>query len=89
MVQGAIARVFSERFGTGPLATRQITDSTALPTGNSLYDQNKEIIIEMYNDCQGNVSLTAEKLRAAGVRCSRRWLAIYADRWGLREKKKE
>ena len=87
--QEAIAQVFSERFGGGPLAARQVKDSMAPPPGNSVYDQNKEIIVEMYNACHGNISLTTEKLRAAGVRCSRRWLAIYADRWGLRNKEKE
>ena len=84
----AIAQVFSERFGGGPLAARQVNDGAVQPAGNSVYDQNKEIIVEMYTACHGNISLTTEKLRAAGVRCSRRWLAVYVDRWGLREKRK-
>ncbi len=89
----AVAEIFYDRFGPRPAsrppqAARQDTaGDTAPPTTNSSYEKNKAVIVAAYNECGGNITRTFELLRSRGVKCSRRWLAIFADEWGLREKK--
>jgi len=83
----AIVETFSERYGETEMATRY-SDIPPPAKKNSHYEQNKDIIIDAYRECGGNVSRTVDLLQSRGIRCTKRWLAVYADEWGLREKKK-
>ncbi len=79
----AVTTVFAERFGGGPVAGRQ-TGTGKDAASASRYEQNKDIIIAAYRECGGNLSATVRVLRSKGLRCSRRWLAVFTERWGLR-----
>ncbi len=52
--------------------------------GQSIYEQNKASIIAEYKNREGNVAATERILRSRGIPCSRRWLAIYLQKWGER-----
>jgi len=79
----AVNTVFAERFGNGPVAKRQSRTSN-MPESSSHYEKNKDLIISIYRECGGNIAATERRLLAQGVTCSRGWLAVYAERWGLR-----
>ncbi len=53
----------------------------------SEYNKNKNLIIDVFHKCHGNIAATARCLQAEGIRCSERWLSEYLDRWGIRPKK--
>lgn len=50
----------------------------------SVYDRHREEIIEIYDEVGGNLSKLQEMLTERGISSSRRWLAIYLERWGVR-----
>lgn len=52
--------------------------------GSSHYESHKEAIVEAYVQCNGNLSATERLLRSRGIRCTRRWIGIFAAKWGLR-----
>lgn len=74
--------IFQERFGDGPVARRQTGGSEA--SDRSSYERNKEAILVAFRECDGNLSATERLLRDRGVRTSRRWLAVFLDRWSAR-----
>ncbi len=79
----AITTIFTEQFGHGQVARRYAKENE--PSSNaSRYEKNKEIIIAAYKQNRGNLSSTERLLRSRGIRCSRRWLAIWVKRWGVR-----
>jgi DNA-binding NtrC family response regulator len=87
-IKEAITESFYDRFGQTVVTARHTESFAPKPRRNSAYEQNKDVIIAAYNECRGNITMTADLLRSRGVRCSRRWLAVFADEWGLRTKKK-
>jgi DNA-binding NtrC family response regulator len=78
----ALTSVFSERFGNGSVAKRYINSGDS--DGDSHYQQNKQLIVETYLTCGENLSKTERMLREQGVPATRRWLADYLKRWGVR-----
>ncbi len=96
--KSAVATVFAERFGSGPVALRHQkvvpADREEPPpiepvkedatTTASHYDIYREQIESAYHQCNGNLAATERMLRSAGIRCTRRWLGIYLKKWGLR-----
>ncbi len=78
----AITTIFSERFSDGPVVQRYLSDSDA-QVGSSQYEQNKEFIIAAYRECGGNLSATERLLRKRRIRCTRRWLAVYIEKWNV------
>ncbi len=95
----AVAVVFQQRFGNGPVATRHATNKTSQPAtpmgdvdtpaaGNgdvgSHYEVYRKQIEIAFEQCRGNLTATERMLRSSGIRCSRRWLGIYTKKWGLR-----
>ncbi|MCP4603518.1 MAG: FHA domain-containing protein [Proteobacteria bacterium] len=99
---GAVDKVFQERFASSPIANRyrdrpdnntclpdEKQDSKKVPKQESHYEQHKEIIIEIFTKCQGNLAATERMLHERGIPSSRRWLTAYIDRWGLPRKKKK
>jgi MoxR-like ATPase len=83
----ALVTVFSERFAEGKVAERY---SATGHDGRSAshYEQHREIITAVFLECRGNLSAMERALNDRGIRCTRRWLGIFADKWGLREQKK-
>ena len=93
----AIHQVFASRFDKAPASRNRpaapivpnnsILDSSVYESspGISAYEQNKTLIISTYKDREENISATMRVLRAHGISCSRRWLAAYLEKWGVKK----
>lgn len=81
----AVTSVFCERFelsqsgGSSPRSAMASVEQK----GDSHYDKYKESIVSAFHATKGNFSAMERTLRNEGISCSRRWLKIYADKWGL------
>lgn len=53
----------------------------------SHYEQYKPLVLSAFKQAKGNVSATKRILNAKGIHCSRRWLDIYLDRWGVERRR--
>lgn len=82
----ALMTVFSDRFKNGKVAERYELESKD-NRSTSNYEQNREIITAVFLECRGNLSAMERTLHQRGIKCTRRWLGIFADKWGLREPK--
>lgn len=78
----AVTEVFGKRFGDGPVARRH---GKSKDDGSSRYEANKELIIAAYRESNKNLTATERMLKERGLRCSRRWLAVFLERWGVRD----
>jgi hypothetical protein len=58
-------------------------DSSSL----SLYERHKAEIVAAYRELEGSLSRLKETLRARGSPCTRRWLAEFLEKWGVRRKR--
>lgn len=61
-------------------------DHVAAESGSmsvSHYERNKAVILHILNQTEYNVSQTIRMLNQSGIRCSRRWLDIYLEKWGI------
>lgn len=67
----------SQNWNAGKAAHREAVSQ-------STYEENKATILAAYEEVGGNLSRMVNRLGEQGIDCSRRWLAIYLDRWGLR-----
>ncbi len=78
----AIVEVLGARLNDSPAALRGtgVNEDAA----DSKYDRNKAAIIEAYRVCKGNISLTEARLKTLGISCSRRWLSVFLERWGVK-----
>jgi DNA-binding NtrC family response regulator len=56
----------------------------AAPTPRSRYVRHRAEIVAVYHEVDENLTRLEEVLRARGIRCTRRWLAVYLDKWGVR-----
>jgi DNA-binding NtrC family response regulator len=54
------------------------------PEGTSSYDRHRPEILAVYAEVGGNLSRMEAMLKERGVPCTRRWLAHFLDRWGVR-----
>lgn len=79
----AIQDVFGERFSGSLVVTR---NSGGQNEGAAHYVYNKEYIIAAYYECHTNISAAERVLKSRGFQCSRRWLAYYLERWGVKSK---
>ena len=75
----AVQDIFGEQFGASPVALRQGSDE---PKSRSRYENNKDLILNTYAECNRNTSATVERLEILGVRCSPRWLSVFLEKWG-------
>ncbi len=84
--KSTVVQLFSERFAAGPVARRYQASQKSQPPNksNSNYEANKSLIIEIFRQCEGSITATKKVLDERGVACSRRWLSIFLDRWGVR-----
>ena len=81
--EDAVRTVFSERFHDGAVAGRyRVQGKEGEP--HSHYEQNRELITAVFRECRGNLSQMERVLNQRGIKCTRRWLGVYAGRWGLR-----
>jgi DNA-binding NtrC family response regulator len=79
----------SRSLGKQPRGAARSPDSTGAgsSSGSSLYEQNKELIVELLDECDGNLAAAERALKARGFTCSRKSLRHYADLWGIRRKR--
>ncbi|MDJ0765787.1 MAG: sigma 54-interacting transcriptional regulator [Myxococcota bacterium] len=88
--EAAVAAAFSERFANGPVARRYLEENKengeASPASH--YEQNRALIVDAFKKCQGSITATHRMLEQQGIACSRRWLSIFLDRWGVRKARK-
>ncbi len=82
----ALVTVFSNRFSNGQVAKRYESEGKD-NRSTSHYEQNRDIITAVFLECRGNLSAMERALNERGIKCTRRWLGIFADKWGLRESK--
>jgi transcriptional regulator with AAA-type ATPase domain len=75
-LDGAVPAVVSD--------AREADDDSSSP---SLYERRKAEIVAAYRELDGSLSRLEETLRARGIPCTRRWLAEYLERWGVRRKR--
>lgn len=94
-VESAVSSIFAARFAKNQVALRR-TGASSLPPksentdtaeSNSHYERHRDIILSAYRECEGNVSAAERLLRHQGFRCSRRWLGVFLEKWGIRENK--
>ncbi len=96
----AVSAVFVERYPTAkkpgiyrtqemypiplPAANEATIEETDDAGASSTYEKFKDVIIATYRDREENISATMRVLNARGIPCSRRWLAVYLQKWGLK-----
>ena len=76
----AVADVFGERFQGGPVVRRTLGSQKEAPT--SRYLRHKTLIIDTFRACNANTAATERALKEKGFSCSRRWLSIFLEDWG-------
>jgi DNA-binding NtrC family response regulator len=76
----AVRRVFGDRLAGSPVARR------AGPSGpaESHYEAHRHQIVAAFEAAGGKLGATERALEGQGLHFSRRWLAEYLRRWGLR-----
>ncbi|MCP4678446.1 MAG: FHA domain-containing protein [Deltaproteobacteria bacterium] len=77
-----IEAVFGGKYGDGPVSKRGAPNKTKGPRH---YEDNRDLIIAAYRECNGNLSAAERLLKSRGLSCSRRWLAKYLDKWEVRD----
>ncbi len=82
-IGGALSDVFA--VPKSPRVSASDSSSSA-PSAvhESHYEQHREEILAVYREVGGNLSRMEARLRESGLSCTRRWLSIYLDRWGVR-----
>lgn len=76
----AVGRVFGDRFADSPVVRRTRPHA---PT-DSHYEEHRREIVAAFEASGGKLGATVKALQGQGLRFSRRWLAEYLRRWGLR-----
>lgn len=81
----SISRRFAERFnvGVGSSEKREEERSTSAGEPSTRYRRNRDVIIECFSECRGNISATVKKLQERGISCSRYRLTMWLDEWGV------
>ncbi len=96
----AISKVFNDRYGGGPIGDRAAANSTdrsidltprEVPNGKrgriSHYEHHKDLIVDIFGRCGGNLAAAERMLKERGISCSRRWLENFLDKWGVPRRK--
>ena len=89
---GPVARRFLKSAPPGenapPLSRPPVSiapnDAEESNQNTSHYEVNRKAIEAAYFECKGNLSATERLLRSQGIRCSRRWIGIFANKWDLK-----
>ncbi|MBN1771634.1 MAG: sigma 54-interacting transcriptional regulator [Deltaproteobacteria bacterium] len=63
-------------------------EPNALDAAASAYERHRAEIVAAYREVDGNLTRLEQVLEARGVRCSRRWLAVFLERWGVRARRR-
>ena len=63
----------------------ELGDDDQINEEKSSYKKYRELIIDTYHRCNGNISATERGLRDQGLRFSCRWLSIYLKEWGVKK----
>ena len=79
--EDAARRVFGERLSDSPVARR---GAVGTDDASSHYERNRDRIVRAFHAARGNLSETERALKSEGLRVSRRWLAEFLRRWGVR-----
>jgi DNA-binding NtrC family response regulator len=94
-----LAAVVGARLGEGEAPDRALRETidalidppagappdAAAPPSRSAYEARRAEIVAAYAEAGGNLKQLESTLRARGLDCNRRWLAIFLERWGVRE----
>lgn len=65
-----------------------VADPASVPAAASSYERHRAEIVAAYREVDGNLTRLEETLEARGIRCSRRWLAVFLERWGVRTRRR-
>ncbi len=79
----AVVSTLDQSFGSSP-APREAPGPGKLDRAASIYERHREEILQAYRDLGGNLSRMESVLRERGIPCTRRWLAEYLAKWGVR-----
>lgn len=82
----AVAGALDRALGPPPSPPRPPPRPAGQPTADpsDSYEAHRREILTAYEQLGGNLSRMESELRARGIPCSRRWLAEYLARWGVR-----
>lgn len=79
----AVSGVVDEALRDSPVlgrVTQKVSPSD--PDNNSRYERHKDAIIDIYRQCEKNISATQRVLDEHGFKASRRWLRHFLKLWG-------
>ncbi len=79
--QNAVNTIFFERLRENPVIKRRRGE---LQETGSHYEDNKQVIIAAYRECQNNISATVNLLESNGLHSCRQRLSIYLKKWEVR-----
>jgi DNA-binding NtrC family response regulator len=93
--RNTIGRRAASALSTSSSVTVTVGNTSALASakkdrgavGVSHYEMNKEQIIKTYAESGGNLTITEALLKEKGLSCSRHWLSIFLDTWGMKKTK--
>ncbi len=78
----AATEIFQQFFADSPVNRRSVMDDESSTA--SRYESNKDLIINAYRQHNENISATERHLKTLGFKCSRRWIAIFLEKWKVR-----
>ncbi len=78
--RAALRGAVEEAFPAAPAAGEPVAEEAAA----SSYERHRAEIIAAWRKVDGNLTRLEQTLEAQGIRCSRRWLAVFLERWGVR-----
>jgi DNA-binding NtrC family response regulator len=83
-LRGAMRDALGERPSTAAPPPAASSHDAPGPEAASSYERHKAEILAAYAEVGGNLSRMEAMLKQRGVPCTRRWLAHFLDRWGVR-----
>ncbi|MCP4606944.1 MAG: FHA domain-containing protein [Proteobacteria bacterium] len=63
-------------------------EASSTSSVRSRYEQNKDLILKVYNECGCVINTTCRVLKGMDIKVSPRWLSVFLDKWGVRLQKK-
>ena len=90
--RNAVGKQLSASVGESP-GTLSVGSTAALAqatrargaVGASHYETHKQLIIDTYQQSGQNLTATEAALKEQGISCSRRWLSVFLDSWGVKK----
>jgi hypothetical protein len=65
-------------------ASNTVKSEATGSANTSHYEAYREQISAAFKQCNGNLSAAERLLKSQGIRATRRWIGIFATKWGLR-----